>query len=1294
MFDVTTNSLCATITTDANGNYGFQKLNRMHKYKIIFTYDGMRFEDTTYTNNLTGGYSTAQEKEEDRNALNSTFSQINTSPQNYYKDGEWRKAYGLYSKIERGSGDYISYSNSGVNQGAFRYYDALEIFKEITTNKHIFNPTSSGTMNFTYYNVSNNNIIKEGYDSYESEFKSRLSRIGVSGEEINNIWKYINDTMITSSTIPYPELSHFALEDVDGLPSSGSIMGYPYLYTSGSDQSRRVDFGLKLRTNADLWLSKDIYKATILVNGKKQEYYYNKKKSDTDSQGSWTLNLSTGMYAFSGGTDSANRASNPDYVGESYGGTVYTREVLKSEYLYKGSDYETTDNKNLQVFVTYKIAVKNQSQDIWTSVDEIVDYYDSDQYTYDENSTIVKNNTFIGDGKGNRSRDLTVSEQSRYIGNYGSEGSYYARTYNVNGQYNYGSLYLTGLGNLHPGEITYTYITFKVNNDDYGKVKLDQKMDQLLGGGNVEDTVGKKNIAEINGYSTYYSNGQSAGVIDLDSNAGSLRPKDLDSNGDIISSTQASVNRLEDDTDKAGNLKLKIDMNSDETRSFSGYVFEDARTQLSDGAVIGNGKFNESDVDFEENRDKKINGVTIQLVELVQKVDEEGFATGSYEKEYVWSSITYGSSWNKNEDKSRYFSGSNQSKVILSGPGALSVSPVSLEEGEGEYRFDSLPPGDFFVRFIYGDTTQTVLTNGEENVDEVYNLLNNLGGGSLGSASGEGFLDSVGLNTKSYTGQDYKSTIYQLGVNQNSSVNYNSYLDKDGNVQKTGIVGYTNTETQNYDIQNQDSNPYTDEQLTDSDKDKMYSYSIAESSKAEDTVSDAKDVYSFREKEVKYSTGSSLSVLSDNQETLKNHRAEVLASATDLVTKASIDVQENKIDSAINYQVSALAELMENTAMAAQTGIIDLEIEYNRTSTQVYDSNSEQYVQNLGYHLQNLNLGLTERPRAQLNISKELSNIQVKLANGQILFDAGQSVSNLIYQDHVNYNENDYYSKVGGSGYRLRQSLSKVVKDRREELVQATMDEELMSGATIRLTYIISVNNIGEVDYMDKDFYYIGKSNNPTDINNVVRTNAMNVIDYVSNEINYEENYQEEKGIWKIVTTDILLNGSGKGIDEEDDDYVNSAYKDNLETFNVLITTNKLSDDLLPLALTGNIDDSRRETTLVLSTLLSNTTSNKNMIFTNLVELIESKNTFGRRMYLSKAGNQYVPYQSENKTEDESTYWIEPEEPDADSGQKVVVSVPTGANKNYNRIIIITISVLAIITGAVIVIKNKVLKNK
>ena len=921
LWDATKNNRVASCLTNSSGQYGFKNLNPMHKYYVVFTYDGMRFENTKYSDNLSGGYSTASESLYDgseRSNFNDKFDTIDTSPSNY----SGKKAYGLYTKLVNSSDNYIQYSNEGTNQGSFRYYDALMIFKEICTDNHNYDRSGKSSMDNTYYSLG----IRPIYADKQGEFYSRLSSIGVAGGEINSVWSYMMDTLIKSKTLSYPKQNQFVLDDLDSPPggqptySVGTV--YTYLYTQVSDQSRNVDFGVKLRQVADLWLSKDVYTATVLVNGKEHVYKYNKKTSETDSSGNWIVNTSRGDYEYSANSqgDSYMMANNDNYNGVN----TYTRNVRKSEYLYDGSSVGTTDAKNLQAFVTYRIAVKNQSQSIYTSVNEIVDYFDTYAYTYDEGYEIIKNGTYIGNSSGNKLYDLRVDRGSIY----GSTG------YNIIGTCNYGALYLTcngspiknasGSDRLSPGEMTYVYITFKVNTDPKtGKVIINETFDSNYN--NPQEGIGNRNIAEINGYSTYYNNGSKAGVIDVDSNPGSLRPNDLDANGNIkYSKTESWNNRLEDDTGKAPNIKILVKANDNgDTRSFSGYVFEDIRNLVSDAASVGNG--------LSESNDTKVNGVKVELVELVQEVNNQGFWTGEYLGEYVWSNVTYGTDWNvQSHDSSRYYSGIGSSKVILSGPGIFQVDSTNIGTQNGAYKFDSLPPGDFFVRFTYGDTEQTVRINDANN--EVNQLLND---------------GNNGLNATSYNGQDYKSTTYQSGttnsgtvtVDQNTSYN-TSYT----------INGYNDLNNQNYINNVQELNNYNNakngkawNQYTANwnggqymDKSKLYYYDIAGSEGK--NVSDAKDVYGYREAEINWSKGSNSTYSTYQGQTLKNYRAEVMTSGTKLTTVARDDNKEIQSSSDNNKkadQHNTIAELCNNTYMVAQTGVIKGEVEKNRTYTEV-----------------------------------------------------------------------------------------------------------------------------------------------------------------------------------------------------------------------------------------------------------------------------------------------------------------------------------------------------------------------
>lgn len=111
-------------------------------------------------------------KEDIRNLIwtpNQWSAYIKSSPQSYNKDGQWRKAFELYTKLEDINRNYIPCDDtSGPNAGAFRYFDALEIFKDLTINKDTFD---SGTENASnrreqrLSKISYNNCMFINYNS-------------------------------------------------------------------------------------------------------------------------------------------------------------------------------------------------------------------------------------------------------------------------------------------------------------------------------------------------------------------------------------------------------------------------------------------------------------------------------------------------------------------------------------------------------------------------------------------------------------------------------------------------------------------------------------------------------------------------------------------------------------------------------------------------------------------------------------------------------------------------------------------------------------------------------------------------------------------------------------------------------------------------------------------------------------------------------------------------------------------------------------------------------------------------
>jgi len=402
---------------------------------------------------------------------------------------------------------------------------------------------------------------------------------------------------------------------------------------------------------------------------------------------------------------------------------------------------------------------------------------------------------------------------------------------------------------------------------------------------------------------------------------------------------------------------------------------------------------------------------------------------------------------------------------------------------------------------------------------------------------------------------------------------------------------------------------------------------------------------------------------------LVNNKAEILASFEKLGTYKA-DTQENQK----NDQINMIKQLMDNTYMVAQTGVINTEVEYNRTETR-----DQGKVNDISYVIDDIDLGLVERPEAQLKLSKRVANFQLVLANGSTMFDTDKSVNNLYFSKHDGHR----------TSYKDGRMATPVVNTKNTkatpELVQLNMDDELMVGSSIKVTYELKVDNVGEIDYLDRQFYYTGVTNNPS-ADNVSKTNANQIIDYLSNMAKYNKEEQVTGINWNTVTVNDVI-ASKADASKIANDLVNRQYVDEVSTYNTLLTSADLSGDLLPELMKSN---SSKKTNLVVSTLVGSVKNADTFTYNNLSEIIKTSNTQGRRLQYSIVGNQEMADQSLSTNAHEDTYsssdLVTPSEIDADSAQKIVLLPPTGANRNYLPIVISVIAFSLLVMATTVIV--------
>lgn len=402
----------------------------------------------------------------------------------------------------------------------------------------------------------------------------------------------------------------------------------------------------------------------------------------------------------------------------------------------------------------------------------------------------------------------------------------------------------------------------------------------------------------------------------------------------------------------------------------------------------------------------------------------------------------------------------------------------------------------------------------------------------------------------------------------------------------------------------------------------------------------------------------------NNGNGVTNHLAEVLASPYETPTYNGTTYPEERKQFVEN-------ELIPNTYMTAETGVITVEIEYDRQQSEGpgISNGADKYLYGNDvdgkFVLNNIDLGLTERPKAQLEIDKSISNIKVTLANGNILFDVNSAGDNVIWKDHVEYNlakykdsngkYEEYYGNSSKNRYSYREKVNNIVAKTDRGLIQITMDEEIMHGSTIEITYKLKVTNVGEVDYEGEKFYYLGDSSGA----NKVKTIANQVVDYVNNNLKFDSTNVQNSG-WSVIQKDALTSGG----------LVNNKLATQVNQFNYVIQTEGLNSALEP-------GQSTEDKPLVLTQTITSENTSDDLTYSNIVEIVKTSNTVGRRMAYSVVGNQDPTLSTASEV-------------DASLAERVIILPPFG---NIHIYYILGAVIGIILIGGIAFIIRKVLKK-
>lgn len=331
------------------------------------------------------------------------------------------------------------------------------------------------------------------------------------------------------------------------------------------------------------------------------------------------------------------------------------------------------------------------------------------------------------------------------------------------------------------------------------------------------------------------------------------------------------------------------------------------------------------------------------------------------------------------------------------------------------------------------------------------------------------------------------------------------------------------------------------------------------------------------------------------------------------------------IDEEIQAKVKEENPTYEHTTMTSSTTNMKIDVEYPTISSS--DTTGDKFT----YRIDNIDLGIVERPRQEVELTKRVSNIKLTLANGQVIVDAQIDEEGNVTGNHE---------------YLVFRPDTEAVAG----MARIEIDQELIQGARLEVQYTLTVGNKSEIDYDSENYYKFG-----TKEGNIRTITPTTIVDYLDQD-------------WPI---DIATAGDGwevKTIEDIRNDTIISEDKiTQVQNVKILYSTALGNEPISP-------NDSR-STTLTVSKVLSNS---EEIDLENEAEILKMEST-GRP----------TPTTPGNKVPGRDN----PSEPDDDPGEPITVTPSMGADRNYTMIILTIASALVILVAGIIWIIKKTLRK-
>ncbi len=380
-----------------------------------------------------------------------------------------------------------------------------------------------------------------------------------------------------------------------------------------------------------------------------------------------------------------------------------------------------------------------------------------------------------------------------------------------------------------------------------------------------------------------------------------------------------------------------------------------------------------------------------------------------------------------------------------------------------------------------------------------------------------------------------------------------------------------------------------------------------------------------------------------------------------------IDIDNNILDINVDTETT-IEETAEQTIMKSTTPEMSINFEDAEHPTL-------QYVEHLGgiylgedYQINNVDFGIVERAKQDVLMEKRISSMTLTLATGQTLIDID-----------ITYNIDGSIDDITGEKGPLKQVPVENSNNKYRYTIE--VDDEIIQGAKMEITYSYVVTNMSEVDYTSKSYYQYGyeQANNINDLGNIVEFDIAKIVDYLDKDWAVDLEAQSDE--WKLVE-DISNDVKTYVVNSEEDAF---GIENTIESKLLLTRMSNENRDGTIIPETSLVNQGLPNTISYDLTVSKVLTTTDDMVFENEVEITNIIKTGGSEIQTT-LGN-YIPGTDLFGSESEHN------EQDNDKADEIIIMPPTGANLDYVLPIVIGILSIGVIAVGIIFIKKKVLNH-